>query len=374
MSKKVNLKPVPKSATLEWDEDEFELPAPSKETSTGQPDSTVPTPSKPAVALIRQPGGYAVEFIVVVFLVFYGGNFLYGRAYNSCVAKKWSQQFASDGGVFDKNFSLIGSGEADAEPVMRESASLFKFYASGRRYCQGLLATLNMRARQDVLSLVYYLIDPREDVMEVEVYMNEVNMPHTVLTVAVPKVARVIQRNCKDVSGFAKQVTVAKDKLASWPHDKLVVYAEHSSVFYDVFSDTRLQQLFAAEGPYKSNFKYFRSMHVTSENSEGSYKRVLKFTYALPPPGEMASLAILVALIPMMIDFVGTYKLSPEAQKKAIEARAKLQELAFKETLQSRKDALQQKKAEKFKDEKDRIAKLEAKAKRKSMKMKVVRC
>jgi Protein of unknown function (DUF1682) len=52
---------------------------------------------------------------------------------------------------------------------MKESHSIFKFYASGRRHCQSMLATMDLRKRQDLLTMAYYLFSPREDVLDIEV-------------------------------------------------------------------------------------------------------------------------------------------------------------------------------------------------------------
>jgi hypothetical protein len=37
----------------------------------------------------------------------------------------------------------------------QESADCYKFYASGRRHVQGMLATLNLKPRHDMLSLTW---------------------------------------------------------------------------------------------------------------------------------------------------------------------------------------------------------------------------
>ena len=51
-----------------------------------------------------------------------------------------------------------------------------------------MLATLNLRARQDVLTLLWNLVSPDEDTLELSVYMAEASMPPIVLAVATPKV------------------------------------------------------------------------------------------------------------------------------------------------------------------------------------------
>jgi hypothetical protein len=46
-----------------------------------------------------------------------------------------------------------------------------------------------------------------------------------------------------DVRTFAHPVTVAKNKMPTWPSDKLTVLAEHSSLFYDLMNDQMLESV-----------------------------------------------------------------------------------------------------------------------------------
>ena len=57
---------------------------------------------------------------------------------------------------------------------MKDSASEFKFYASGRRHCSSLLATLELRKRQDLL-LGYALAPllPHEERIDMQVSPRE---------------------------------------------------------------------------------------------------------------------------------------------------------------------------------------------------------
>jgi hypothetical protein len=43
-------------------------------------------------------------------------------------------------------------------------------------YCTGLLATLNLKPRRDLLSMAFILFEPRDDRLEIEVNMNEASM------------------------------------------------------------------------------------------------------------------------------------------------------------------------------------------------------
>lgn len=67
----------------------------------------------------------------------------------------------------------MGAGQV----MERVSNSEFKLYATGRRFCSHLNATLSLRKRQDLLSMAMYQINPRPDVLDVEVAMSEGAMP-----------------------------------------------------------------------------------------------------------------------------------------------------------------------------------------------------
>ena len=61
--------------------------------------------------------------------------------------------------------------------LVRESRNSFLLYASGRRFCQSLKAKVELQRRQDLLSLVYYRFEPRDDYVDLEVHMNDASMP-----------------------------------------------------------------------------------------------------------------------------------------------------------------------------------------------------
>ncbi len=53
-------------------------------------------------------------------------------------------------------------------------------------------------------------------------------------------------------------VQAPKDTTPGWPNDKLYVYTEHSNIFADLFSDSRVLQTFNPTGSNPKAFKLFR--------------------------------------------------------------------------------------------------------------------
>ena len=75
---------------------------------------------------------YVVEAVALAVLIAYLFNILSGRRANQRIAEAWAADFASPGGVFDRNFSYTGPSNNGIQ-LIKESGNIFKFYASGER-------------------------------------------------------------------------------------------------------------------------------------------------------------------------------------------------------------------------------------------------
>ena len=195
--------------------------------------------------------------------------------------------------------------------------------------------------------------------------MNEESMPPIVLAIAAPKTARALQRDSKDIIDYTHRISVSPKDFPSWPLDKFWVLGEHSSIFQDIFSNSRIQQIFSLNGPHAASMKLFRSMHFTSDNSESTHKQLVRFTFKLPSVDQIPLLLPqILDLVPLFIDTVGTYKLTPELKKRATDARSK--QADDDEVKKKRLEALQQKKLDKLLEEKAKLARMNPEARQKA--------
>ncbi|KAD3067388.1 hypothetical protein E3N88_35268 [Mikania micrantha] len=176
----------PKTTSFDyWDEDEFE----GFPTEVTQPDVTsesevtaVPADSvltepdekvrvSEPISLIRRIRLYVIEIICVCFLITFTINYFTGRKENETLALAWVATFATRNSIFEKNFSLLGVGEGDDSPLLlKEGQNVFKFYASGRRFCEGLVATMDLKSRHDLIARLYNMIVPCKDEIVFEVF------------------------------------------------------------------------------------------------------------------------------------------------------------------------------------------------------------
>ncbi|XVF45901.1 hypothetical protein PTKIN_Ptkin02bG0245300 [Pterospermum kingtungense] len=307
----------PSTTTFEyWDEDEFEglpieqpPPEPPKVTENVSPNDPDPkTTSKPHnVAASKK--SFTVEIVCGSFLIVFAINYFTGKRENENLALAWAAKFATKGSIFEKNFSLLGVGEGEDSPLLlKEGQNVFKFYASGRRFCQGLLATMELKSRHDLVSRLFNLVVPCKDEITFEVYMNDESMDQVVFALAKKKAAKGMQKDVRDLQRFAG--LMANPSGRKWVVDELSVISESKEVAGDLITEAVLEQVFGDKA-YEKYGKDFISMHF-SDQHPGTHKKMLLFKFALPDANQMADMTRLVALVPYYIDLIGRYKLSPQ--------------------------------------------------------------
>lgn len=240
-----------------WDEDEFEglpekvaaaetlLESPliaENATQTADPETASSIAQDTTISRKKKKKLYAVEIACVCFLIALAVNYFVGKRENESLALAWAAKFASKDTIFHKNFSLLGVGDGEESPLLlKEALNVFKFYASGRRYCHGLLATMELKSRHDLISRVFNLVVPCKDEITFEVYMNEETMDHVVFAMARKKAAKTMQKEVKDLQIFAGIVSPPAGR--KWVSEELAVISESKEVAGDMITDTVLDQV-----------------------------------------------------------------------------------------------------------------------------------
>jgi hypothetical protein len=232
-----------------WDDDEFEgLP------TQQHPDLQVPitdpksndntnTTSSQDQNVKPQPRSFTVEILCGSFLIMFAINYFTGKKENENIALSWASQFAAKDSIFEKNFSLLGIGDGgdDTPLLLKEGQTTFKFYASGRRYCQGLLATLELKSRHDLIARIYNMVVPCKDEITFEVYMNDDAMDHVVFAMARKKAAKAMHKDLRDLQRFATIMSPPTSR--KWISDDLAVISESREVASDLITDALIEQV-----------------------------------------------------------------------------------------------------------------------------------
>lgn len=82
----------------------------------------------------------------------------------------------------------------------------------------------------------------QSDMVEFEVALLD-SFPPVVLAIVDRRFVSHVESTWTELGSFTKRMEVSKDKLKDWPRDDLVVFAESSSVFYDVVTDFLMTQV-----------------------------------------------------------------------------------------------------------------------------------
>ncbi|KAL0053529.1 hypothetical protein WJX82_007043 [Trebouxia sp. C0006] len=183
--------------------------------------------------------------------------------------------------------------------ILRESMSKFNIYATGRRFCKSFQATLDLQHRQDLLYMACYM----------------------------------------------------------FPSDKLSVWAESSSVFYELMTDKVMDLLFG-RAAFGEASKYFRYLHFSSENPEGFSKHSLKLSFDLPQKEQMQDFTKVLTAVLHLIDMVGSHQLSPEGKEKAMKRRERVAASEHKSSATERAEAQQLKRQEKQQEQMEKVKRM----------------
>ncbi|CAI5458703.1 unnamed protein product [Closterium sp. Yama58-4] len=310
------------------------------------------------------PRDFIAEGVFLAFLVIFAINYFVGKWQNEKIALSFANQFATEGNLLAKNFALIGTGDTSEPILVKEGQATFKLYASGRRFCEAMLVTLNLRSRHDLATLAWdALLSSKKDQVDVDVYMNDEDMAPFVLAIVPRKSAKAFIKENADLKEFASMLdaeVVLKGGGGSgknkWAADELAIIGDSREAAYELLSDVIIDQLFG-EKSYPKIAPLFRALHFTDQQptGAGAHRKVLRFSFLLPQGGA-AELAKLMASVPFFIDAVGKFRLSAQAKSKAEAARAKAAEAALKESKEKRQEELQRRKEERRKAEEAKLS------------------
>lgn len=339
-----------KAAGAGWDEEEFEgFPEDAETVVDGHaPTRRRSVPKAAPKGSGRGAIGYIPEAIGGALLLLYAVNYLLGARANEALVKAFATEYCLDGGFFASQFAMVGCNTGDDGDglISRESPSEFKFYASGRRFCEGLLATITNKPRQDLAKMAWaYVAQPNlTDTLEVEVYQNEDAMEPMCLCVARAKEAKRMHRETKDLKAFASEISAASERVRKSFPKALTIIAESSALADEILSDHLMERIFSVKnGAWDAVGPYFKSMHISDAHPDSSHKRCLKFVFNLPAARDMKRLAPLVEAVTHLTDVVAKVSLPLAEKTKAKDRRARQEEMDYKEARKEREEQLAKK-------------------------------
>lgn len=269
-----------------------------------------------------------------IFIVLYLINFFIGQRTNERIARQWMEAHAA---VFDSQFCQLGLDDSPAL-LIKDSQSCFKFYASGRRYCHSLLATLELVKRHDIFSLLLSLVDlsTKQDEVVVEIPMDE-DMEPFIFAIMKKKHEKRIKKADKNLREHARYKLTSK----RLPSD-LVAWTDCPELEAAFLCDDKVVRTLEKYGDL------LVSLHITDEGSVNfsTSTKIIRCKFLIPDLKDMEQCRTLIMMVMHFIDLTATYRLSAQARVKALKDRKKWADQEYRASHSQRQEASVQRKEE----------------------------
>eukprot|EP00386_Alphamonas_edax_P001248 GDKI01003659.1.p1 GENE.GDKI01003659.1~~GDKI01003659.1.p1 ORF type:complete len:398 (+),score=142.90 GDKI01003659.1:130-1323(+) len=352
------------------DDEDDEAPAVPQGGAAAAPAATEGAPSAPKPAGFQFPDkpegpyGWAMEIGAIGILVLYAVNYFMGGASNKKLATAWMKEVCE---TMEQNFARVGLKEA---MMVQESNDEYKFYATGRINCSGVLATLNLQTRQDLLSrFILSQAFPKYDTCTLEIPLD--SLDPMVFALCRKRDTKNTHNTLNDVRAYCKQRTIAG-------------LPANLSVLSDTMEAAELllpSHVVKALVQYEP---YVQMIHVSdqvgigntqpaAENADGKTevapvqcRKVLKFVMRLPSTeSKMAECVPLVRVAMQMIDLCANVRVSDKTRTAVQDMRRAFEQEMNRETEEERQEKMREKKAEKKRQQEEEFEKLTPEQQRK---------
>ncbi|EGC37038.1 hypothetical protein DICPUDRAFT_54285 [Dictyostelium purpureum] len=341
---------VSKSFSQENDSEEFEQNEINIDGGSEAPQDT--SMETEQVKVIRKPNNYLLEIVFISIIIAYAVNYFVGQNTNRELIKLWGKKLQP---VFDSNFAKTGN--KGTFTILKVNASTYSFLCTGRINCFGLQATLDLKKRHDLFSVIMDLVGyGNPDRMTIEIAINKENMDPLVFALVKSKAIKKFKSDNNDVDLFCSKYTGSGiSGLAS---------------SFGVLCDTEVlpSLLLKSEAlqVINQNENLVECMHFSDHSLiNPKYPKALRFVFKFPKQSEMDKLALLTKMAIHYIDVVANLELPKNYKAKADKLRDKAKEEIEKQAKLERQEELQKKKYEKKLKEKEAISKLTPEQQRK---------
>ncbi|KRY91951.1 Coiled-coil domain-containing protein 47 [Trichinella pseudospiralis] len=282
---------------------------------------------------------------------------------NHSLAVAW---FDSNRPFLEENFSIVGddgiSPEVTKNVLIKESENHYIVWCSGRQGCIGMEIHLKLIKRQDLLSLILYIIRPKFDIIEIKIILNPEEMDPFVFALGTKRSAIKNAKEIMDLNLYcSEKKNVEKLGLPS-------SYVLHSEIG-EVATGLLDSKMVSALCKYKDVIDYIHISDqfvgikpIEMENMAKPPETAKVVMICLNIPGQLrATEEDVCTLQPLMIfifhvlEKVRRFRLTREGKQKADKNRQYVEESFLKTTHAQRQEAAQQRREERARERKERL-------------------
>jgi len=239
---------------------------------------------------------------------------------------------------------------------------VYNLWCSGRTCCEGMLVTLKLLKRQDLVSTIARMFKPVADQIIVKVILDESEMDTFIFFLANKKVCSKIHKEMHDLSSYCTERKNGEKYGVPKCFQLLVEPAEATNQVLD-------NKVIAALNKYENMIEsmHFSDQFAGPRQQDGDQptkapeaQKVLNFTFNVPGRGtataqDVESMEPLMKMVFYCMEKVKRIRLSREAKLKTCKKRQAVEESYQKATHQQRQEAAQTRREEKKRIEKEKM-------------------
>ena len=183
---------------------------------------------------------YFYEIIMFAFIILFIINVFIGKRKNYNISKLWLN---SNLDFFTNNYAHIGADREFntkiSEPLIYDSYNNYKFFASGRVYINWMLVDINLKKRQDLVTLLSNIfIFSEKDKITYEATISPSNELPCIFCICKKKEAKNLKKSFKEIDSF----TIAT--YPSFLDENLVLLCENNEMMETMFKNKQFYNAF----------------------------------------------------------------------------------------------------------------------------------
>ena len=183
---------------------------------------------------------YFYEIIMFAFIILFIINVFIGKRKNYNISKLWLN---SNLDFFTNNYAHIGADREFntkiSEPLIYDSYNNYKFFASGRVYINWMLVDINLKKRQDLVTILSNIfIFSEKDKITYEATISPSNELPCIFCICKKKEAKNLKKSFKEIDSF----TIAT--YPSFLDENLVLLCENNEMMETMFKNKQFYNAF----------------------------------------------------------------------------------------------------------------------------------
>ena len=253
---------------------------------------------------------YLYEICMILLVIIFILNTICGVKKNRSIANKW---FLKNRSFFEDNYSHLG-GEREYNPnnlsLIKDSYNDYKFFASGRVYVSWMIVDINLKRRQDLISVLsqLFLFGEKDRIMY-EISLSPAEDVPCIFAICKRKDVKNTKKNYREVNEFTEVSN------PSYMDKNYMLLTEDEETINRIFSNRQFLN------QYKKIEKFLDLIFFTDRRTAKD-KHGLVVSFELKNPYTEADFYDMTIFTHMLIDIIGgtsvktTYKKESNTRRK----------------------------------------------------------